>query len=73
MATYNSESLAQAGYRYLGYAGHGTVVLQVIATGQREVWVYSPNYAGYTVRYKGRQYEFCYEVTESKARELIAA
>jgi len=53
----NSQSPNEAGYRVL-YTDGESLIVEDMETGQRELWVESPNYAGFTLIHEGKEYEF---------------
>lgn len=52
------ETLEEAGYRLIRHVGKTGAILQDKETGEYELWVKRPHYAGYVVEIKGIAYEF---------------
>jgi hypothetical protein len=53
------ETLKQAGYKYIKYAGCNQHILQNVDTKNSEIWASNKNHASYGLIYKNTHLEFC--------------
>ena len=64
---YLSETMTQANCKYIGKHQFGVIIVYNNDSEEYEHYRYSPDFAGYTIRYKGKKYEF---VTSNKRLTL---
>jgi len=64
-------TLKSEGYAYLFYDVNQYHVLYNINTGEIERYTNTPNFAGYTLKYKNTELEFCSSYSEDEKDKLV--
>ena len=64
-------TLKSEGYAYLFYDVNQCHVLYNINTGEIERYINTPNFAGYTLKYKNTRLEFCFSYSETETAQLL--
>ena len=64
-------TLKSEGYAYLFYDVNQCHVLYNINTGEIERYINTPNFAGYTLKYKNTRLEFCSSYNEQEKDKLV--
>lgn len=65
------ESLKSAGYKHIGFIGHGQHVLQPVDGGAAEVWFSNKNHASYGIIYKNTHLEFAHTASDREKLEAV--
>ena len=65
------ESMKAAGYKYIGFIGHGQHVLQPVDGRPAEVWFSNKNHASYGIIYKNTHLEFAHTASDREKLEAV--